>query len=183
MILCFHDKEAFFDWLTIHADDPDGIWIRFDKMKITSTLTPYEAVDVALCFGWIDGQLKCENEQFYIKYFTQRRPQSIWSTVNKKNAERLILEGKMMKQGFDAIASAKQDGRWEKADHPPIDYDLDVFTELIKPHERAFEHFSKMSPSIQKIYAISYFALKKEDSRERRLAVIIDRLNQNLKPM
>jgi len=164
MILCFHDKEAFFDWLTIHADDPDGIWIRFDKMKITSTLTPYEAVDVALCFGWIDGQLKCENEQFYIKYFTQRRPQSIWSTVNKKNAERLILEGKMMKQGFDAIASAKQDGRWEKADHPPIDY-------------------AKMSPSIQKIYAISYFALKKEESRERRLTVIIDRLNQNLKPM
>lgn len=183
MILLFNDQHAFWDWLSVHYNDPEGIWIRFDKWKQTSTLTPKEAVDVALCFGWIDGQLKSEGEQYYIKYFTTRRQQSIWSTVNKRNVERLIREGKMMQPGFDQIKAAQEDGRWEKADQPPIDYDLALFKSLIQPYAQAYTHFMTMSPSIQKIYAISYFALKKEESRIKRLAIIIDRLNQNLKPM
>jgi len=183
MIELFMDKHAFWDWLNVHVDDQEGIWIRFDKFKKTSSLTPKEAVDVALCFGWIDGQLRSEGDQFYIKYFTKRRPQSIWSTVNKTNALRLIKEGLMMKQGFDAIDAAKKDGRWEKADQPPIDFDMEGFKKRIEPHEIAYQNYIKMSSSIQKIYAISYYALKKEESRVHRLDVIIDRLNRNLKPM
>ncbi|HAX03512.1 MAG: hypothetical protein A2Y45_10335 [Tenericutes bacterium GWC2_34_14] len=179
----FYDKQAFYEWMSMHHLDNEHAWIRFDKTKKTSSLTPFEALDIALCFGWIDGLIKRIDDQYYVKYFSKRLPKSIWSTQNKMFAERLIKEGRMMPSGYQAIELAKKDGRWDKADLAPEDYNLESFKELIKESDLAFKQFNSFSTSIQKTYAMSYYVLKKTESRTNRLHIIIKRLEQGLKPM
>jgi len=181
--MLFADKQSLHTWLVNHHDNHPGIWIRFDKTHINSSLTPEEALDEALCFGWIDGQIKRIDEQYYLKYFTKRSPKSVWSTKNKTSIERLTKDGKMMPSGIAAVTLAKSDGRWDKADLAPIDYSFEDFIKLISENSIACANYLKMSPSVQKTYAISYYIMKKPESRQRRLAVIIDRLERNLKPM
>lgn len=181
--MLFINQNAFHQWLMIHHDHHGGIWIKFDKMKTESTLTAEEALDEALCFGWIDGQIKRIDEKYYLKYFAKRTKKSIWSTKNKRSIERLIKENKMMPSGLAAVKSAKDDGRWEKADLDPIDYSIDDFVKMISIDDLALSNYLKMSPSVQKTYAISYYVVKKDETRQRRLLYIIDRLRQNLKPM
>ncbi len=181
--LFFKDDHAFWTWLNEHHKDDEGYWIKFDKLNVQSSFTAEQALDIALCFGWIDGQIKRLDDQFYVKYFSKRRVHSIWSTKNKKSIERLSKKGLIMPSGWDEVNRAKQDGRWDKADLPPVDYDLDSFDELLKPHHTAYENYHLFSPSIRKTYAMSYFVLKKQESRDRRLSVIIERLEKKLKPM
>lgn len=181
--LIFKDKQEFWDWLSLNHHLSEGKLVQFDKQLKTSTLKYEESVDVALCFGWIDGVTKRIDEQFYTKYFTKRSIKSIWSTKNKKSVERLMKDGLMRPSGMEAVELAKRDGRWEKSDLPPLDFNVNDFEKLLINHQTAHEHFLKFSPSIQKTYAMSYYTLKKDDSRERRLSVIIKRLENNLKPM
>jgi uncharacterized protein YdeI (YjbR/CyaY-like superfamily) len=181
--MMFKDKNAFNEWLFSHHEKHPGIWIRFDKLKQTSSLTPFEALDVALCYGWIDGLLKRLDDQFYIKYFAKRTLHSIWSTRNKGYAQKLIDQGLMMPAGFEAMELAKKDGRWEKADLPPEDFDIEDFKQKIGISQKALMTYQSFTPSIQKIYALSYYMLKKPESRQKRLAVIIERLEKGLKPM
>jgi uncharacterized protein YdeI (YjbR/CyaY-like superfamily) len=182
-ILSFKHNQDLLSWFEHHHESDDGIWIKFDKTKTSSTLTSYEALEAALCYGWIDGQIKKIDETYYIKYFKKRSNKSIWSTQNKKYAEKLIKEKKMKPSGFKQIELAKQDGRWEKSDKPPVDYDIDEFMSLLKTHEKAYQTYMSFSPSIKKTYALSYYTLKKPESRSRRLKVIIERLESGLKPM
>lgn len=181
--IMFINQSELHQWLLIHHMNHPGIWIQFDKTKSESTLTAEEALDEALCFGWIDGQIRKIDDTYYVKYFAKRTHKSIWSTKNKKSIERLLKDGKVMPSGLDAVASAKKDGRWEKADLDPIDFSLDDFIQIISYDQIALNHFLHMSPSVQKTYAISYFVLKKEETRQRRLLIIIERLRNNLKPM
>lgn len=181
--LLFLNQQAWETYLSQHVNQTEGIWLRFDKTLTTSTLTSEQALDVALCYGWIDGQIKRIDDQFYIKYFAKRRKQSIWSTKNKISVERLIQAGKMKEPGLQAVQDAKNDGRWERADLPPEDFSMEAFHLLIQTDVIAYENFLKMSKSIQKTYAMSYYTLKKEESRNRRLQVILERLKQNLPPM
>ncbi len=181
--ISFENQKEFHTWLIQHGESHPGIWVRFDKTRKVSTMTPEEALDEALCFGWIDGQIQSIDEQFYLKYFAKRSNKSIWSTKNKNSVERLIKAGQMMPSGLAAVELAKKDGRWEKADHDPIDFSVEDFIELLRSNEKALNNYLAMSPSVRKTYAISYYALKKEDSRQRRLQVILERLEKNLKPM
>ncbi|RJX25850.1 MAG: hypothetical protein C4537_03810 [Acholeplasma sp.] len=181
--ILFLDQKALHDWLCDHHENHPGIWIQFDKKKATSSLTAEQALDEALCFGWIDGQIKRIDDQFYMKYFAKRTRKSIWSTKNKKSIERLILKGEIMPSGLLAVQSAKSDGRWDKADLDPMDYSIEVFIQRISYDALALKNYLQMSPSIQKTYAISYFVVKKEETKQKKLLYIIDRLRQNLKPM
>ncbi len=179
----FKDYKKFHAWLAQNGESHPGIWVRFDKTRKESVMTPEEALDEALCFGWIDGQIQSIDEQFYLKYFAKRRDKSVWSTKNEHSVERLIKEGRMLPSGMAAVELAKKDGRWEKADRNPIDFSLPDFINLLKPNPKALNNYLAMSPSVQKTYAMSYYVLKNEDSRQRRLLVIMDRLEKNLKPM
>ncbi len=179
----FDHQNAFEEWLKNHHEEMSGIWIRFDKTQKTSTLTADEALQTALCFGWIDGLIKRLDDQFYIKYFTRRRPKSIWSTKNKRTVEALIGQGLMKAPGLKAISDAKKDGRWDKADSPPEDFSLDAFLSRLDDAQLAKKHYLAFSPSVQKTYAMSYYALKRPESRAKRLKVIVERLEKNLKPM
>jgi len=181
--LLFVDEQSFSQWLNQNHETASGQWLRFDKKLITSTLTPDEALKVALCYGWIDGQIRKLDDQYYFKYFARRTKSSIWSTRNKQIAESLITKGLMMPSGMNAIELAKKDGRWNRSDLPPADFDLDKFKSLLKDYPVAYTNFLAFSPSVQKTYAMSYFVLKKEESRIRRLGAIVDRLEKKLKPM
>jgi len=182
-LFMFTQKNDFWKWLENNHETHKGIWIKFDKTKTTSLLTANEALECALCFGWIDGVIKRVDETYYMKYFAKRTEKSIWSTKNKKTVERLIIEGMMMPSGYNAIEVAKKDGRWDKADLPPEDFSIENFKKILKDHQLAYMNYLEFSSSIQKTYAMSYYTLKKTDSRDRRLKVIIDRLEKQLKPM
>lgn len=181
--LIFINKQEFWDWLAKNHASREGRLIQFDKRMKTSSLTYEEALDVALCFGWIDGVTKKIDDQFYTKYFTKRSTKSIWSTKNKNSVARLIKDGFMMPSGMEAVSLAKLDGRWDKADLPPSDFSIEAFENLLIDYPKAYEQYLIFSPSIRKTYAMSYYTLKKDESRINRLQVIIKRLENKLKPM
>lgn len=181
--LTFMNQEDFRKWLDLNHNTSPGRWIQFDKKKEISSLTYEEALDIALSYGWIDGVVRRIDDQFYVRYFTQRLKTSVWSTKNKRTIERLFKENRMMPSGIKAVEDAKQDGRWDKADLPPEDFDVQAFKELLKSSQLALKNYHAFSSSIQKTYAMSYYTLKKIESREKRLRVIIERLEKNLKPM
>ena len=111
-ILTFETRQAFRDWLSKHHPSEAGVWLRFGKSAQIKTLKANEALEEALCFGWIDGQMKSLDEQSYIKYFALRRKNSKWSAKNKALSEKLIKEGRMTAFGFLKIEEAKQNGQW-----------------------------------------------------------------------
>lgn len=115
-VYAFQTQQAFWIWLSKNYDRKSGFWLRFYK-KATQipTIQVGEAVDVALCFGWIDGLLNTCDEQSYLVRFTPRRPKSIWSQVNVAKVEKLIAEGQMQPSGKEHVDAAKIDGRWAAA--------------------------------------------------------------------
>lgn len=172
----FTNKTEFETFMKANYDQHLGFWIKFDKGQTKDKLKPEEALDIALCYGWSDGLIKRIDEHYYIKYFAKRLDTSVWSTKNKKSVERLIQDNRMTKTGLLAVDKAKKDGRWDKADQPPLDYSLDDFIELIKSNKIAYQNFLKLSKTNQKNYAMSYYALKKKETRDKRLLSIITEL-------
>ena len=115
-ILLFADQAEWSAWLAEHHATTRGIWLRLAKKTSTlRSLTYAEALDAALCFGWIDGQKKSFDAESWLQKFTPRGRKSVWSKVNREHAERLIRTGAMRDAGLVAIEQAKGDGRWERA--------------------------------------------------------------------
>ena len=111
-VLRFATAGAFKTWLAKQPGDAAGLWIKFAKKAATSaTLTKAEAIDVALCHGWIDGQIDTYDDTHWLVRFTPRKPRSKWSALNRKRALELIEEGRMRPAGLAQIEAAKADGR------------------------------------------------------------------------
>lgn len=182
--ILFESRKEFRNWLAVHCTTSDGIWLVFSKSARIKTLKANEALEEALCFGWIDGQMKSIDETTYIKYFSIRRKGSKWSDKNKKIVNDLESKGLMTAFGRIKVEEAKKNGMWDAPKPEPIsDEQVQLFIELIKANEPAFTNFITMSPSIRKNYVGLYFDAKSEDAKKRRLDKIIGRLNLNLKPM
>jgi uncharacterized protein YdeI (YjbR/CyaY-like superfamily) len=112
----FKNPGLFRDWLEENHDKKSEIWVGLYKKAYWERGINYDqALDEALCFGWIDGLAKRYDEVSYMQRFTPRRARSIWSKINTGHVARLIKEGKMMPSGLEAVEAAKKDGRWEKA--------------------------------------------------------------------
>jgi uncharacterized protein YdeI (YjbR/CyaY-like superfamily) len=112
----FTDRTEWEAWLREHHDDASGVWLLLAKKGAPRpTLTQAEALEVALCFGWIDGQVGRHDEHFYKQRFTHRRPRSKWSQINREKVTRLIELGQMQPPGLEEIEKAKADGRWDAA--------------------------------------------------------------------
>lgn len=111
------DVPAWRDWLGANHEQPTGVWLALAKKGVTrpTRLTYPEALDEALCFGWIDGQVKRGDEHTFRQRFTPRRPRSRWSARNVSHIERLTGEGRMHPAGIAAVEAAKADGRWDEA--------------------------------------------------------------------
>lgn len=112
----FAEQSEWRSWIVHNHETAQGVWMRFAKKAAPFTSVTYAAaLDVALCYGWIDGQLKRFDEESYLVKFTPRGPRSIWSRVNVGHVERLIASGEMQPAGLAAVDSAKADGRWDRA--------------------------------------------------------------------
>ncbi|HSD76503.1 MAG TPA: YdeI/OmpD-associated family protein [Solirubrobacteraceae bacterium] len=114
--LFFDGPEAFEAWLEQHGETSGGVWVRIAKKHTgVASLDWPRAVEVVLCFGWIDGQSRRVDDDWYVQRFTPRRPRSIWSKVNRRKAEALIAAGRMRPAGLAEVDRAKADGRWDAA--------------------------------------------------------------------
>ncbi|HPR18739.1 MAG TPA: YdeI/OmpD-associated family protein [Candidatus Cloacimonadota bacterium] len=183
-ILTFTDRQAFREWLGKHGTESDGVWLLFSKKGEPVTLSANEALEEALCHGWIDGQIQSLDENTYKKYFARRLPKSKWSVKNKKLAQTLMEKGLMTQQGLDAVECARKNGAWDNAKRTQIDDEqIQMFRELIQPHEPAYTNLLAMSHSVQRTYTGFYLDAKSDNTRHARLEKIIERLNNNLKPM
>ncbi len=182
--LRFADRSEFRKWLQGNASSDDGVWLIFGKTGGPKTLKASEALEEALCFGWIDGQMLKIDDVSYRKYFSQRRLNSKWSEKNKKLVAELEKRGLMTEHGRSKIEEAKANRQWDAPKAPGVtDEDIERITQILEPYEKAHANFLGMSPSVRKTYTRAYLDAKTDAGREKRLAWMVDRLNRNLKPM
>lgn len=180
----FETRALFRKWLETEGACSKGIWLIFAKTGALKTLSAQEALEEALCFGWIDGQMQAIDENRYRKYFARRREKSHWSEKNKELAQRLIEQGIMAPQGLEALVCAKQNGQWNHSKrNTATEEQMRLFKQLVEPYEPAYTNLSAMSDSVQRTYTLFYWDAKSDKTRRTRLEKIIERLHKNLKPM
>lgn len=183
-VMEFADREAFRNWLSGNCLSSSGIWLLFGKAGGPKTIKAGEALEEALCFGWIDGVMQSLDDKTYKKYFSMRREKSKWSEKNKRLAQSLEEQGLMTDFGREKIKQAKKNGQWDAPDLMAVsEKEIAVLSALLEGHEPAWTNFQAMSLSVKKTYTRAYFDAKTDAGREKRIAWLIDRLNQNLKPM
>ena len=183
-IIEFSTRADFRNWLTSNCLSSPGVWLLFGKACGPKTLKAGEALEEALCFGWIDGQMQSIDEKSYKKYFSLRSKNSKWSEKNKALAKKLEDQGKMTDHGRKKIAEQKENGRWDAPKPPEVtEEQIACLAALLNRQEPAYTNFLGMSRSVKKTYTRAYFDAKTDAGRRSRLSWMIDRLNQNLKPM
>jgi uncharacterized protein YdeI (YjbR/CyaY-like superfamily) len=115
-VIAFGDAAEFEAWLADHVDHSAGVWLKIAKKGSgIASLTENEAVDVGLCYGWISGQRKAFDDDYYLQKYVPRRPRSRWSQVNVRKVEELTAAGRMRPSGMAEVDAAKADGRWDAA--------------------------------------------------------------------
>ena len=181
--IAFPSAREFEQWLARNHAESTGIWLRFMKKNSgVQSVSHVEAVDAAICFGWIDGQLKKYDEESWLRKFTPRRPKSVWSKRNTAKAERLIKAGKMHAAGLQEVEAAKQDGRWKAAYDSASEMEIpDDFVKELAKNKRAKAFFETLNRA--NVYAIVWRlqTAKKPETRQRRLATILAMLAKEQK--
>lgn len=173
--LRFRSARAFETWLRKNHSASDGVWLEIAKAAAPEpTLSYAEAVEVALCYGWIDGQKKTQDALSWLQRFTPRRPRSIWSKVNRARAEALIAAGRMQARGQAEIDRAKADGRWDAA------YDGARTIEVPADLQAAFESQPGAGAFFSTLDAANRYAVlwrvqtaKKPETRARRIETLV----------
>lgn len=171
-VLMFRDGVAFEDWLDQQPADAAGVWVKLPKKSARAQgLSKAEAVDAALCHGWIDGQLDKYDEEYSLVRFTPRRARSRWSQVNKRRATELLSEGRMRTSGIAQIEAAKADGRWAAAYAPASAAEVPTdLQDALNANPRAAKFFATLKGANR--YAILYRigAIKRPEARAKRIA-------------
>jgi len=182
--IVFEKRSDFRKWLEQTDMNSEGVWLIFSKTKSITSITASEALEEALCFGWIDGLIKSIDDEKYKKYFAPRRKGSKWSAKNKEIIARLIKDNRVEKNGLLVIERSKKDGSWDSNDDNIITEEkYQMFESKIANNKEAAANYRKMPNSIRKQFAGLYFEPKKEDTRNKRLLELIDLLERNVKPM
>ncbi|MDQ5818002.1 MAG: YdeI/OmpD-associated family protein [Actinomycetota bacterium] len=182
-IIPFASRDAWEAWLQEQHATSEGLWLKFAKKDSgIETVTYSEAVEAALCYGWIDGQKASFDDHYWLQRFTPRRPRSKWSKINRQKATELIERGEMKPAGLREVERAKADGRWDAA------YDAqstatvpeDLRRELDK-NDRAREFFATLDSANR--YAILYQIqdAKRPETRARRIQKYVAMLNEQKK--
>jgi uncharacterized protein YdeI (YjbR/CyaY-like superfamily) len=182
-IAAFASAAEWEAWLDAEHASSDGVWIKFAKKGsgIDSVSYP-EAVEIGLCFGWIDSQMKSLDERFYIQKFTPRRAKSKWSRVNREKIEELTKQGRMKPAGLAEVELAKADGRWEAAYSSPANVEVpDDLQKALDASPKAAEFWAVLNKSNR--YAIVYQLedAKKPETRTRRLERFLGMLERGEK--
>jgi uncharacterized protein YdeI (YjbR/CyaY-like superfamily) len=171
-VVFFASAEELEAWLDEHHGEVDGIWLKIAKKASGIESVGYsEAVEVALCFGWIDGQMRSLDDTHYVQRFTPRRPRSKWSKLNREKAERLIAERRMRPAGLAEVERARADGRWDDAYEPsstatvPDDFRAALDAE---PEARAF--FDTLGGSKRYAFLYRIADAKRPETRAKRIS-------------
>lgn len=170
-------------WLEKNQNKSRGIWLRiYKKDSGKKTITYAEALDEALCYGWIDGQKKAYGRDSFLQRFTPRRAKSMWSKRNREHAERLIQQKKMTAYGQAEIDSAKKDERWQQAYDAASTMTVpEDFLKLLKKDKRSYEFFITLNNA--NVYAIAWRlqTAKKPETRAKRLASLLEMMKEGRK--
>lgn len=178
--LIFLDQNEWEIWLTENGGTSAGIWMRLAKKGAAqSTVTYAQAVESALCHGWIDGQKQAESEAYWLQRFTRRSAKSIWSRLNTERAEALVAAGRMLPAGMREIERAKQDGRWAAAYASPgnsvVPDDLQAALDA-NPQARAF--FATLNGSNRYAILFRIQNAKKPATRARKIEEFVGMLTR-----
>src|SRR5215813_5223251 len=182
-IKSFESASALEAWLATHHDSKSEVWIKIHKKSSgLPTVTPAEALDVVLCWGWIDGIRKGFDEQSFLQRYTPRTPKSIWSQINRDHIARLTAAGRMTPHGQRQVDAAKADGRWDAAYAPmrsvsaaTIPDDLRAAIDASPRARRMFQTLGR-----QNLFAIAYRTnrMKTPSGRARKIAGLVKMLER-----
>lgn len=183
LVLLFERQQEWEDWLSRNHKNSSGLWLRLAKKgaKLRS-ITYAEALDSALCFGWIDGQKKPQDESAWLQRFTPRGKRSIWSRINREKAIALVECGRMQAAGAREMERAQQDGRWERAYDSPrtATVPLDLQTALDKsPKAKAF--FATLESRNRYAILFRIQTVKKAETRAQKVAQFVAMLEKHEK--
>ena len=176
-------KTKWADWLARQHDKSTGVWLKLAKKDSgIDSVTYEEALDVALCYGWIDGQKKGFNDNYWLQKFTPRGKKSIWSKINTEKAEKLIASGEMKPAGLKVIEAAKQDGRWEAAyaSQKTITIPED-FQAALEQSEKAKAAFSNLKSAERYSFLFRIHNAKKPETRAKHILKFIEMLEKGEK--
>lgn len=177
-IISFSTVAEMEEWLEAHCATESGIWLKMaKKTSPVPTVTYDQALDVALCFGWIDGQRKTYDDNFFIQKFTPRRARSLWSTRNVRKVAALTAAGRMRPSGLAQVEAAKQDGRWKRAygnhDEMPVPAD---FLSALEENPTAKATFNALKKQDRYLIAFRLTTAIKPETRQRRFNKILTML-------
>jgi uncharacterized protein YdeI (YjbR/CyaY-like superfamily) len=174
-ILTCRSHKEWAQWLARNHGKSDGVWLKFFKKTANGVaISRPEALDEALCYGWIDGQAKTHDDESWLQKFTPRRKKSIWSKINVGHATRLIESGRMKPAGLREVEAARQDGRWAAAyDSPSSSTMPKDFLDALSKNKKAEAFFQTLNKANR--YSISWRlqTAKKPETRKRRMKAIL----------
>lgn len=180
----FKDRTAWRRWLELNHAQDEANWVVLQKVKSANVGIRYaEALDEALCFGWIDGKVKRIDDDEHIQWFSPRRRNSPWSRRNRDKVGTLIREGLMTDSGLAAIKKAKENGRWEAA-YAPMEPTIisDELLDALKSNRVVNDNFMAFPNSARLMYASWANKAKRESTRARRIKQVVERAEANKKP-
>jgi uncharacterized protein YdeI (YjbR/CyaY-like superfamily) len=181
--LDFRSRGEWRKWLRRNHAKSQGEWVYMYKKAAKSGLRYPEALDEALCFGWIDGQIHAVDEERFRQRWTPRRPGSVWSQVNKTKVKRLIAESRMTAAGLAAVNEARKTGKWQTAYTNRRDEEVPVdLARALRAEPGAWRNFRGLAQTYRNMYAGWVRDAKQAATRQRRIAAVVSRALRNLKP-
>lgn len=180
----FSNRREWRSWLVEHHSSEKEVWLAYYKKHTgKATVTYNEAVEEAICFGWIDSIVKTIDEESYMQKYTPRRKKSIWSKLNRTRAEKMIQSGRMTSAGMALIEEAKKSGKWREAFSETPEPEMpEEMKEILLSDGQAWNNFSALAPSHKKMYISWVCQAKRHDTRAKRIAEVFRRTKNNEKP-
>lgn len=182
-IMSFETQQGWETWLKEHHAETKGIWLKIAKKEASTPSVSYaEALDSALCYGWIDGQKAAFDDKYWLQKFTPRTAKSIWSKVNCNKAEALIAEGRMQPAGLRQVEQAKSDGRWERAYESQSKISIpDDFQSALDNDPKARDFFNTLDSANRYAFLFRIQAAKKPETRAAKIQKFVEMLHKQQK--
>lgn len=179
-VLEFKDEQAFYDWLSKHHDSWDEVWIKIHKVNSgLPSINAKEAIDVVLCWGWIDAIRKGLDDKSFLQRYTRRGRKSIWSKINVDNVARLVQSGLMTEHGLKHVEAAKADGRWDKAYGAGKEMKIpDDLMAAIDAEPAAKEMLGKLTEQNRFAIAFRTHNMKTEAGRKKKIESFVEMLKR-----
>ena len=176
----FADAGSFYDWLARHHENEDEVWIKIHKVGSgLKSITAKEAIDVVLCWGWIDAIRKGFDDKSFLQRYTKRGRKSIWSKINVDNVARLVEEGRMTEHGLREVDAAKADGRWDRAYGSGKDLKIpDDLQSAIDAEPEARAMLAKLTEQNRFALAFRMHNTKTEAGRKKKITAFVEMLKR-----